>query len=193
MRIKTFQDPPTQAKTKALMHPPKTIFQLLIIFTTLLSVPLGAQTIPSQIGSISDDYKTKIGIDMSVPDFDTRTIDANVIGDRLAKILTFLQENYTHSPYERRLITIIGNQNEKLGSAPFHIKNLKLVSVSKHGDALTIKYNVQLEKNLANVKKADLSFAFIDGVSEDESVNELFSVMSHYVQVKEQYEQSSCS
>lgn len=122
---------------------------------------------------------------MSVPDFDTRTINAKVIGDRLAKILTFLQENCTHSSYESRLITIIGNQNEKLSSVPFHIKSLKLVSVSKHGDALTIKYNVQLEKNLANIKKADFTFAFIDGVSEDNNVNELFSVMSHYVQVKE--------
>ena len=41
------------------------------------------------------------------------------------------------------------------------------------------------DKNAANVKQADLMFHFIDGVSEDQKTNELFSNMSHFVQARE--------
>lgn len=95
-------------------------------------------------------------------------------------------ETFKQSTYERWLTTIIGEQNEKLGLTPIHINNLKLIKVSKHNNVLIIEYNAQLEKNWANIKKADFSFEFIDGVSNDSNVNELFSMMNRYVQRREE-------
>lgn len=45
--------------------------------------------------------------------------------------------------------------------------------------------NVWPDKNVANVKQADLKFHFKDGASENKNTNELFSNMSHYVQARE--------
>ena len=113
----------------------------------LVSLTTFAQNYPAQTDSLRlEKYKTEIGLDMSVPDFEIKTIDAKVMGERLANLLLFLQETYTQSTYERRLTTIIGEQNEKLSLIPLHIKTLKLIKVSKHGGVLTIKYNVQLKK-----------------------------------------------
>ena len=55
-----------------------------------------------------------------------------------------------------------------------------LLKVSKHNEVLGIKYSIQLEYNWSNIKtkKADLTFEFINGVSIDSNVNELFSMMS---------------
>lgn len=46
-------------------------------------------------------YREAIGLDMTVPDFSTKKIDAKVMGPRLAGILEFLLENYTQGTYER--------------------------------------------------------------------------------------------
>ena len=51
---------------------------------------------------------------MSVPDFNTRKIDAKVMGNRLAGILDYLMENYQLGSYNRRLSSIASEQNEAL-------------------------------------------------------------------------------
>ena len=163
-------------------------YLLAMLCVILASFSCFAQS-PARLTAGVEDMKTKIGLDLSVPDFDARSIDAKVIGDRLAKILSFLQDNYAQRSFERKLITIIAYQNDKLGLAPFHIKKLKLVGVSKLEDTLTIKYKAQLGKNGANVKKVEFDCVFVDGVSENNIVNDLFSMVSRYVQTKEQYEE----
>ena len=40
------------------------------------------------------EYREKIGLDMTVPDFETKKIDAKVMSTRLAGILEYLLENY---------------------------------------------------------------------------------------------------
>lgn len=37
--------------------------------------------------------REKIGLDMTMPDFETKKIDAKVMGDRLAGMLDYLMEN----------------------------------------------------------------------------------------------------
>jgi hypothetical protein len=59
----------------------------------------------------------------------------------------------------------------------------------KSGDEITILFTVWPSKNTANVQKTDLKFRFNDGVSESRAINELFSMMSRYVQRKEQLRQ----
>lgn len=55
-------------------------------------------------------YREAIGLDLSVPDFSTKKIDAKVMGTRLAGILEFLLETYTQETYERLLTRMLGEQ-----------------------------------------------------------------------------------
>lgn len=54
-----------------------------------------AQIIPVQIDSMRlEKYRTEIGLDLSVPDYDIKTIDSKIMGLRLAGILDYLMDNY---------------------------------------------------------------------------------------------------
>ena len=134
-------------------------------------------------------YREAIGLDLSVPDFSTKKIDAKVMGTRLAGILEYLLENYTQGTYERLLTRMLGEQVEELKHAYFNIKKMKFVSASKKGNDLTILMKVWPDKNTKDVKQVDLTFHLYDGVSESQSANELFSYMSCYVQAREKLNQ----
>ena len=54
------------------------------------------------------EYRERIGLDMTVPDYETKKIDAKVMGTRLAGILEYLLENYTQSTYESLLTRMLG-------------------------------------------------------------------------------------
>lgn len=131
------------------------------------------------------EYREKIGIDMTVPDYETKKIDAKVMGTRLAGILEYMLENCTQGTYSRLIALMIGEQVEELKQAYFNIKKMKFVSTTKKGNELSIRMKVWPGKNTKDIKQADLTVHFIDGVSESQSANELFSYMSRYVQAKE--------
>lgn len=160
----------------------------------LLSATLSAQSHqPSDIRPQTSDrmaaYREAIGLDMTVPDFSTKKIDAKVMGTRLAGILEYLLENYTQETYERLLTRMLGEQVEELKQAYFNIKKMRFVSASKKGIELSILMKVWPDKNTKDVKQVDLTIHFIDGVSESQSANELFSYMSRYVQAHEKLNQ----
>ena len=54
----------------------------------------------------------------------------------------------------------------------------------KKGAELFILMRTDLYNNAANVKQTDISFHFVDGLSESDKVNEMFSYISHYVQAR---------
>ena len=156
----------------------------------LLSTTLSAQSHqPSDIRLQTSDrmaaYREAIGLDMTVPDFETKKIDAKVMGTRLAGILEYLLENYTQGTYEKLLTRMLGEQVEELKQAYFNIKKMKFVSAVKRGNELSIHMKVWPDKNTKDVKQVDLTFHFYDGVSESQTANELFSYMSRYVQARE--------
>lgn len=135
------------------------------------------------------EYRERIGIDMSVPDYETKKIDAKVMGMHLAGILEYLLENYKQGTYERQIALILGEQHEALQDTYFYIKKIKFMSASKIGNEITILLKVSLDKTIGDIKQVDLSIHFKDGVSESKSVNDLFSRMSHYVQARENLNQ----
>ncbi len=134
------------------------------------------------------ELREKIGLDLTVANFDTKKIDAKVMGTRLAGILDYLMDNYQQSVYDRRLNQIASEQNEALENANFQIKIMKFLNAIKKGNEITILMRVDLQKNAANVKQTDITFHFIDGLSERDKVNEMFSYISHYVQAREQFQ-----
>lgn len=89
-----------------------------ILFT--LCLLLGAMTLSAQSHQTSDRmaaYREAIGLDMTVPDFETKKIDASVMGPHLAGILEYLLENYTQGTYSRQIALMLGEQIEELKQA----------------------------------------------------------------------------
>lgn len=156
---------------------------LLIILSTLSF----AQSASVQTDSMKlAQYRTEIGLDMTVPDFNTKSIDAKVMGTRLAGVLDYLLENYHQSVYERKLCKILKEQNQTLEKLEFEIEKIQFDGAKKNGDEITLEFTVWPSKNMAKVKQSELVFRFKEGVSESQSTNELFSMMSRYVQQREQ-------
>lgn len=131
-------------------------------------------------------FRTEIGLDMSVPDFDTKTIDVSVMGTRLAGIIEYMIDNYNQFVYNRRLCQILKEQVEPLDHVEFELKKLQFVSAVKNGNEITLYFTAWPEKNAAKVKQTELVFRFKNGVPDTQATNELFSMMSRYVQWREE-------
>ena len=145
-------------------------------------IKVGYQTDSAKIA----EYRERIGIDMTVPDFETKRIDAKVMGERLAGMLDYLMENYHQAVYDRKLGLIASEQNEAMENVYFQLKKMKFVNAVKKGNELTIILRADLQKNAANAKQTDIVLHFADGISESDKVNEMFSYISHYVQAREE-------
>lgn len=157
---------------------------LLMILVSLITF---AQPLPVQTDSMRlEKYRTEIGLDMSIPDFYSKTFDANVMGQRLAGILEYMMDNYNQSIYNRKLCQILKEQVEALEHIEFEIKKIQFVSASKSGEDLILLLTAWPDKNAAKIKQTVLMFQFKNGVSDSQSTNELFSMMSRYVQRREE-------
>ena len=104
------------------------------------------------------------------------------MGSHLANILTFLMKNYQQGFCVSQLKDIASEQNKALEYVYLEIKKLSFVYAVKKGDELAIMMKLQLHKNTSGSKQTNLLFYFIDGVSEDNKTNVLFSTISQYVQ-----------
>ena len=162
--------------------------RMIITALMLMASMVGmAQSIPVTTDSIRNaEYREKIGLDLTVPDFDTKKIDGKVMGTRLAGILEFMLENYHQGTYEKQITQMVKEQNEVLENLFFNIKKMKFVSSKKVGNEIIISMRVWPEKNEAKVKQTTLTIRFIDGITESLSSNDMFSSMSRYVQAREQ-------
>lgn len=123
-----------------------------MFFMMCISILSFAQPVPAQTDSLTRaEMREKIGLDMSVPDFDTKRIDSKVMGSRLAGILDFLMENYQQGVYDKRLSQIASEQNEALENVYFQLKKMKFVNAIKKGNELTILMRADLQKNATNL------------------------------------------
>lgn len=103
----------------------KQILILLLLF-------IGTVNVYSQLRTVGSDserhaeYQKAIGLDMTIPDFDTNKIDAQVMGSRLANLLNYPLENYHQGTYELQIAQILGEQNESLQHLYYKIKKCSL-------------------------------------------------------------------
>lgn len=121
-----------------------------------------------------------------MPDYSVTTIDEKKIGSCLANILRYYEEASHQNMIRRKIAAILIEQNEAFEYSYFEIKKQKLMKIEKSADDITIVYRLWLDKNPANLKQVDILYHFKDGVSESNTVNEMFSHMSHYAQAREQ-------
>ena len=158
------------------------ILMLTLSLTGVAQLRVGYDTDSARIA----EYRERIGLDYSMPDYSVKSIDEAKMGSRLANILRYFEESMKQSQYNQWLATILGEQHEELKNLYFNVKKIKLLSVSKKGNEIIIAYKVWPENNPAKNKQADVVFNFVDGVSESRITNDMFTTMSRYVQAREQ-------
>lgn len=161
-----------------------------ILFTLLLL--LGATTLYAQklpITSLEEleaknkaEMKEQLAIDYSMPDYTTKKVDANVMGEHMAMMVNTFLERCTQMSYQRPLNKIIGEQVESLKYSDYGIQKMKFVSATKCGNAITLLLRVWLGKNTSGIKQTDMSIRFFDGISDSNTVNELFCYISNYTE-----------
>lgn len=132
-----------------------------------------------------DSYQNRIGIDMTVDDFRTTVIDKGTMGQHLAGMVDFLLENYMDGTYSRMFHHAVRECAEPLNNKYFHVRKIKFVEATKNDSVIDLVFTIQLDSEQTKLKKTDVTFRFIDGVSESKMTNELFSMMSRYVQMRE--------
>ena len=125
------------------------------------------------------EVRERLQLDCNMPDYSTSSIEAKIIGPRLAKILKAICENYHQNINLNALSVIQSNQVESLSYGK--IKRMKLKNVSKQGNEIIIRFNTTLESNNLNLKKSQIIFRFYDGVSDDILINDFFSNICRYL------------
>lgn len=155
----------------------KTIITTLLLMTTVVVSAQGLKT------TVDEDRKAEVrktlALNYSMPDYSTSKIDAKVIGPRLAAILKKIKEIRATDTSMNSLSVIQANQID--GVIYCAVKKLKLNKVVKQGNVITITYDTELAENAKKMKKAQLTFTFIDGVSEDTATNDLFTNICRYI------------
>lgn len=124
--------------------------------------------------------RQRIGIDYFIPDFSTKRIDGDIIGEHLADMLKYLKSNYKSGTCNGRLMSIVREENEFV--YPPQIKSLAIRKTTNEGDVITIETRVTLSKNDEKINKLDYQFVFEKGVSKSQSVNSLFTYLSKAIQ-----------
>lgn len=146
----------------------------------------------AQMNKADSLYKEKkrheIGWDYSVPDFNVNSIDEAKLGLRNAAILHSLEKNYRQAVYNTVLTRILLEQKGLPTYIQLDVSKLKVMNVAKQGSEIVITIKAWLEpKNLVG-KNTDITFRFVDGLSDNDQTNYLFGSIGRYVQAKENYD-----
>lgn len=158
------------------------LFTLLMLLgaTTLYAQKLSIITAEEREAKYKAEMKEMLAIDYSMPDYAIKKVDANVMGDHMAMMVNTFLERSTQMSYQRPLNKIIGEQVESLKYSDYGIKKVNFVSATKCGNEITLLFKVWLGQNTSRIKHTEMSIRFIDGVSESNTVNELFRYISIY-------------
>ena len=160
----------------------------MLLLLTLATGQVSAFTINDNRTSIIEDEARKdgmrkqIGLDYSMPDFNTSSINGKVIGMHLAEMLDLLVENYKDYTYNPLLARLLNEQEPSLQYA--FIEKLKIQNISKSGNEIGIKIKLNIKPNSLGIKSSVILMKFVDGISESSSANDLFRMLSRYTTSK---------
>ena len=164
----------------------KILLSLCLLLSSLLASAQYRNTSSEQSDEAKkQELRQQIGLDYSMPDYTIDKIDASVIGLRLAKILTRLLDNYESLLYNQMLAMIRSQVAEDPNLRYVHVDKLKLLNISKTGNKIIIRFNTFTKDKNRGKLDYDLEFAFVDGLSEDKTVNDLFSNIGRYIKDEE--------
>ena len=163
--------------------------KIRMIITTLLltaTVVVSAQGLKTTVDEDRNaELRQQIGLDYSMPDYSVKKIEASVIGPRLAKILTRLLDDFKQPLYNQFLSMIRSQVAEDPNLQYVHVDKLKLLNIGKIGNTVTIRFNTFTKDKNRGKLNYDLEFVFVDGLSDDKTVNDLFSNIGRYIKDEE--------
>ena len=159
---------------------------IIPLLLTLLCVAPATAQVPNMTYNHSkelslDAMRQRIGLDYSMPDYDTKSLDPTVIGPRLARILEHLQACYDQSFYNHLLAEIRDEQITDRRAFSQRIHEMDIKRVSKKGNVITIDIATFSKLGKKQKCRNDISLLFVNGVSESMSTNELFSQLAKYM------------
>ena len=155
---------------------------LLLIILALCSFAAQAQNVQHEDDSHIAFERARIGIDYSMPDFSTKRIDGDTIGNNLADMLDYLKSNYSSGVCKNRLMSIVSE--DVVFIIPPQIKSFKIQEINKVGDVITIETKMTFTKNEERIKELNVPFVFDRGISPSSSVNSLFKSLNRAVHDK---------
>lgn len=146
----------------------------------MATVVVSAQGLKTNVDEESKaEIRQTLALDYSIPDYSISKANPKVMGKRLADILNKFQE-MTQSQTVMGSISVIQAQQIE-GMVYCAVKKVKLHNVEKSGNLITITYDIELDKNQKNLKKAQLVLNFVDGVSDDMAANDIFTNVCRYI------------
>ena len=154
------------------------ILLLLLGATTLYAQKLPITSLEELEAKNKAEMKEQLAIDYSMPDYTTKKVDVNVMGEHMATMVNIFLDRCTQMSYQRPLNKIIREQMKSLKYSDYPIQKMKFISAKKCGNAITLLFRIWLGKNTSGLKQTDMSIRFIDGVSDNNAVNELFRYIS---------------
>lgn len=154
---------------------------LLICALFLSALSVHAQSSPQGEDEKVVEMRQKIGIDYTVPDYDTKKPDAKVMGWRLAKMLQKLEQNYQQGMYSRMLASIRSEVLEEPRIRYIAVDKMKILKVKKVGDVITIRFSTSSKNETLGKLNHEFDIQFVKGVSDNDTANQLFSDLSRYV------------
>ena len=155
------------------------LFLFMFFFTGL-----GVQAVPLWQGEREKtiEIREKIGLDYTVPDFQVTKIIPETIGARLAKLLRLLEANYKQGVYNHYLSRMMDRQLDDEKQHFLTIEKLKIRSIRKQDSVISVRVQLQSSETRQMGKlKRNVDFVFVNGVSSDIFVNDLFCDLAHYL------------
>ena len=159
--------------------------QLLLITLLLLGAVGASAQIPNKTHNYSqkeafDAMRQQIGLDYSMPDYDTTSLNPNVIGVRLAKMLEQLKKSYDKNEYNHMLSMIRDEQLTDRRAFSLRVDEMGIKRITKKGNMITITVGTTTKVNKKQKYSNDIQMVFVDGLSESMTTNELFSQLNRY-------------
>ena len=155
---------------------------LFFAFLLTLAMPL-AISAQEQGPQTREELRQQIGLDYSMPDYETGKINEEKIGEHLANMLHFMEDNFRDIKHNRMLSKIQASQDEAMRYGV--IRDLKVKKVKKKGNRIDISISTEVSTN-TGLQRGAMTITFQDGLSEDDTANDLFRDFSRFVKMKEQ-------
>ena len=115
-----------------------------------------------------------------MPDYESTTIDANIIGERLAKMLESLKNNYVRNEFNHLLSNIRDAQIVDRRAYTLRIDEMEIKRISKKDSVISISISTLSKPEKKQKYRNDVIISFINGVSANNTANELFYQLGRY-------------
>ena len=152
---------------------------LLLMVSTVGFAQASKQTDEEKLAEYQNRVRQTLLLDYSMPDYSVTSINSKVMGVRLAKILEKMQE-MSQSQTNLGTLSVIQSRSME-GFIYCTVTNVKFAKATKQGDVITLYFNTILAKNVKNIKKSQIVFQFVDGVSDDVATNDYFINICRYI------------